>query len=1041
MKPWGFCSALSVAMVSFSAMSGACAAASENAHLVRVNKLDGKLQVVVDGQMFAEYRYEGSPNPVIYPILGPHGVPMTRSFPIETGVAGEAKDHPHHRSMWFTHGSVNGIDFWSKNPGAGTIVQRGAAEIAEGPGYATIVTHNGWVGPEGQEVCSDEREITFRAHADARMIDWKVTIHASQRELVFGDTKEGTMGIRMHPNLRLKNDPQQGVTTAAGRAVNSSGISDQAVWGKRARWVDYHGPIEGHTVGIAIFDHPTNPRHPTWWHAREYGLVAANPFGVHDFENKPAGTGDMKISANERVTFRYRFVFHEGDAKEANIDQLYEDYATGGLENGLGRVLPIGELPHDSRLGPLKDLDGYFPLAVPATVEACQTRAAKIRRRILVANGLWPMPAKGPIRATVHGLVDRADYTVEKVFLESYPGHFVTGSLYRPKNRKGPHAAVLSPHGHWPNGRFHDHGRNVIRDQIIAGGERFETSGRHPLQARCAQLARMGCIVFHYDMEGYADSQQLSLALVHRHSEPRLDFDTPENWGFFGAQATLRLQSVMGLQTYNSIRALDWICSLPEVDSSRIGVTGASGGGTQTMILAAIDPRVAVSVPAVMVSTAMQGGCTCENASCLRVGTGNVEFAGLFAPKPLCITAADDWTHELATKGLPELRQLYQLLGSPDNVMAATRVEFKHNYNYVNRAVMYDWMNKHLGLGLDTPVVEEDFEPLSIEEMSVWNDQHPMPTGGAEHERALLQAMTKASDQKIAELMPRDAASWQKYREVVGGAFETLVGRGLPTAGSIARVRIEKHDRGEFFEFRDLVQYSAQGEELPVVMLHPKDGVGEVVLWIDGRGKQALYTPAGTPQPQILRLLKAGRSVVGVDLVYQGEFLPDGQPPRQARKVENPRDFAGYTLGYNPALFAQRVHDILTLISFVIHDQHAAGQVHLVGVQGAGPWAAVARAIAGDQVQRAAIDTGGFRFQSLTSWRDVNLLPGAVKYGDLPALLALSAPHRLWIAGEGNEMPGIVAAAYQFAGGGAPEMSVLDDPHRIEEELVTWLLK
>ena len=196
----------------------------------------------------------------------------------------------------------------------------------------------------------------------------------------------------------------------------------------------------------------------------------------------------------------------------------------------------------------------------------------------------------------------------------------------------------------------------------------------------------------------------------------------------------------MGLQTYNSIRALDWLAGRDDVDPRRIGVTGASGGGTQTFILAAIDPRPAAAFPAVMVSTAMQGGCTCENASYLRVGTGNVEIAALIAPRPLGMTAADDWTKEIATKGLPELKAHYRMLGVEDRVMAKPLLQFPHNYNYASRAVMYQFFNKHLKLGLPEPIVEGDFKPLSVAEMSVWDAAHPRPPGGEHYERSLLAA-------------------------------------------------------------------------------------------------------------------------------------------------------------------------------------------------------------------------------------------------------------------------------------------------------------
>ena len=169
----------------------------------------------------------------------------------------------------------------------------------------------------------------------------------------------------------------------------------------------------------------------------------------------------------------------------------------------------------------------------------------------------------------------------------------------------------------------------------------------------------MGCVVFHYDMVGYADSQQIG----HRQ-------------GFLDVEAELRLQSFMGLQTWNSVRALDFVMSLPDVDPSRVAITGASGGGTQTFLLTGIDDRLTAAFPAVMVSTAMQGGCVCENCSYLRVGTGNIELAGLFAPRPLGMSGANDWTLGIERKGLPELKALYRLYGAEDRVLARCFPQF-----------------------------------------------------------------------------------------------------------------------------------------------------------------------------------------------------------------------------------------------------------------------------------------------------------------------------------------------------------------------------
>ncbi|OHB80744.1 MAG: hypothetical protein A2V98_18970 [Planctomycetes bacterium RBG_16_64_12] len=702
------------------------------------------------------------------------------------------------------------------------------------------------------------------------------------------------------------------------------------------------------------------------------------------------------------------------------------------------RVLPPGELPNDRRLGELKTLNGYFPFSPCASPEAWAKRSERVRRQMLVATGMWPMPTKTPANAVIHGKVDRGEYTVEKVYLESFPGHFVTGNLYRPKGRTGPGPGVLCPHGHWANGRFYDAGEKALADQIAAGAEKFDPSGRYPLQARCAKLARMGSTVFHYDMVGYADSVQLA----HRPGL-REQMNTPENWGYFSPQAELRMQNMMGLQTYNSTRVLDWFSELPEVDPGRIAVTGASGGGTQTFILCAIDPRPAVAFPAVMVSTAMQGGCTCENACYLRVGSGNIEIAALIAPRPLGMTAADDWTQEIETKGLPELKQHYRMLGVEDLVMAQY-FHFPHNYNYVSRSVMYDWLNKHLKLGQQEPIVEEDFEPIEPSELSVWDDEHPKPAAGDDYERSLLRWITEDSEKQMAALVPSDAGSLARYREIVGGAVDVMIGRGLPETGTIKLEADPKEEIDDYVMVRGLVRYADQGEEVPMVALAPKEWNHQVVIWIDAAGKQALFDDAGKPKPAVRRLLSAGMGVVGVDLFGQGEFTADGKALAKARLAESGRGdwagYAGYTFGYNHPVFSQRVHDVLSLVALA-RSVESIEKVHLVGLSGAGHWVAAARAQAGGAVDRAVVDTGGFRFANLTAFDDPDFLPGGAKYLDLPGMLALSAPGELWLGGEGSEAPEVVAAAYRAVG--SPDNLTVSDgePPQREAAALAWLLR
>ena len=699
------------------------------------------------------------------------------------------------------------------------------------------------------------------------------------------------------------------------------------------------------------------------------------------------------------------------------------------------RALPEGTLPQDARLQPLKDLDGYFPFRPASSTAAWSERAQRVRRQLLVSLGLWPMPDKTPLRPVIHGAVDCGDYAVEKVYFESYPGFYVTGSLYRPKGKTGKLPAVLCPHGHWNNGRFYDQGQDGVRQEISQGAERFEDGGRSPLQSRCVQLVRMGCVVFFYDMIGYADSVQITQDLAHGFAKQRPEMNTTENWGLFSPQAEAHLQSVMGLQTWDSIRALDFLTGLPEVDANRVAVTGASGGGTQTFILCALDPRPAVAFPAVMVSTAMQGGCTCENASLLRIDTGNVEIAALFAPKPLGMTAADDWTKEMPAKGFPELKKHFAMMGAADHVSLKPLLHFGHNYNYVSRAAMYAWLNQHLKLGCPTPVIEEDYRRLSTAELSVWDATHPKPEGGPDFERKLLRYVT---DQDQTHLQPA-LESLARYREVVGGAVDILIGRNLDEVGRIELKQVSLADRGSHRELVGLLLNESRHEELPVIILRPKESKQRTILWIDGKGKSALFS-GGQPSPEVQQLLDAGCTVIGLDLLFQGEFLAAGETVNQTRRVKNPRESAAFTLGYNSALFAQRVDAILTAVKYAREKENQSATLAVVGLNGAGHWVAAAVAQARGAVSCAVVDTAGFRFGKLLDLRDVNFLPGGAKYWDLPGMLALAAPAKLWLSGEGDQAPDVVRRVYALANADSNVTAFKGDPAQASRTAIQWLI-
>ncbi|MEN9677099.1 MAG: hypothetical protein RIS76_2995, partial [Verrucomicrobiota bacterium] len=595
------------------------------------------------------------------------------------------------------------------------------------------------------------------------------------------------------------------------------------------------------------------------------------------------------------------------------------------------------------------------------------------------------------------GRVDQGEYTVEKVYFESLPGFFVTGNLYRPARIQGKIPAVLFTHGHWKDARLSESGDDELRREIATGAERFEEGGRSRFQSMCVQLARMGCVVWQWDMLGDSDCLQISSELNHGFSKQRPEMNTPENWGLFSPRAESHLQSTMGLQTWNAIRSLDFVLSLPEVDPRRVAVTGASGGGTQTMILAALDPRITLSFPAVMVSTAMQGGCTCENASLLRVDTGNVEFAALAAPRPQGLTTADDWTRELATKGFPDLRKLYQLLGAQDQVMLHRGEHFPHNYNAVSRSAFYGWLNRHFGLGQTDPVIERDYVRLGRDQLTVWDAAHPRPaTADAEFERRLLRGLSEDARRQMDEASKDPAA----FAALCGPAAEIVLGRTLGRAGAVTWNQLTKEDQGTWWNIGGRLQNETYREEIPATFAYPKTWNGRTVLWLTDSGKSGLFRN-GRLVAEVQRLVDAGTTVCGIDLLYQGDFLAGGPAVTYTRRVKNPREAAAYTFGYNRALFAQRVHDVLTTLQFIRTHERPSRQVGAVALDPVtGTVLAAALAVAGDGLDFAACDTHGFRFGSVVDLQDVRFLPGGAKYGDLPGLLSLGRVQTLWVAGE-----------------------------------------
>jgi hypothetical protein len=299
-----------------------------------------RIAVEIDGKPYTEFFLSADGNkPYVYPLRTASGVVVTRHFPMEE-FPGETKDHPHHRGMFFSHGEINGYNFWAteatpppganatrRGPGSGTLAARRGSmrltkvvELENGKRSGTIQAIFDGLDPKGKPIMTETRTLTFYSDPKLRTIDYDIKIDAIEK-LNFGDTKEGTFGIRLATSIT--EDAKLG-----GRMVNAEGKQgEKEVWGKRSPWLDYSGPVDGQTVGVLVMDHPSNPRHPTYWHTRAYGLLGANIFGVHDFLNDKTQDGSMVVEPGQSIRFRYRVVIHPGDVSGVDAPAQFKKFA------------------------------------------------------------------------------------------------------------------------------------------------------------------------------------------------------------------------------------------------------------------------------------------------------------------------------------------------------------------------------------------------------------------------------------------------------------------------------------------------------------------------------------------------------------------------------------------------------------------------------------------------------------------------------------------------------------------------------------------
>jgi hypothetical protein len=494
------------------------------------------------------------------------------------------------------------------------------------------------------------------------------------------------------------------------------------------------------------------------------------------------------------------------------------------------------------------------------------------------------------------------------------------------------------------------------------------------VQHRCIRWAKLGAVVFMYDMVGYNDSKPFTHAFLN---------DRLRRWGL----------SLFTLQTWNSIRALDWITSLPDVDPARIGCTGESGGGTQTFILTALDDRIKVAAPVVMVSDWFQGGCVCENAAGLRRGTDNVEFAALAAPRPMILVGATgDWTAKTMSLAFPAIRGVYSLVGAIDRLEAQV-FDFPHNYNQTSRNAVYAFMGRWLlGIEDSASTREGDQTPEKPEAILTFDAEHPAPD--RKTPKQLEDALIQTIGDELEALSPaRNPTTWQAASRFLETALKLRVGVVPPGPEALSHREIRRVDREGVRIVHSQVGRRADGEAIPVVRLFPTHPNGRLTVLADARGKAALADADGGLSELAKALLARGQSVVGFDPLFVGESIDPAAPVPHRPEVDHFHT-------YNPSVAADQMQDLATVLAWA-GAQPDVREVSLAAKGLAGVQALLARPVLGG-LARTVVDLDGAEDTDGSADLPPAVdLPGLYQFGGLRAAAALSAPSPLWIVRPG----------------------------------------
>ena len=635
----------------------------------------------------------------------------------------------------------------------------------------------------------------------------------------------------------------------------------------------------------------------------------------------------------------------------------------------------------DRRAVEVRTLDTAYTFTPCADKDAWLARARYLREQVLVSAGLWPMPEKHPLNAQVFGRIERSDYSVEKVYFESHPGFYVTGNLYRPVGKPGPFPGVLSPHGHWAYGRL-------------------ENGANGSIPARCISLARQGYVVFSWDMVGYNDSRQVE----HRLLDERL-----AQWGV----------GSLSLHLWNSIRSVDFLESLPDVDRSCLACTGASGGGTQTFLLTAVDDRIKVSAPVNMISHYMQGGDVCENAPNLRLDTNNMEIGALTAPRPmLMVSAAGDWTRDTPRIEFPAVRSVYELLGARDKVETVQFIA-DHNYNRDSREAVYAWFGRWVLGKTDAALFKEAEYQVELPSDLLVFFGREVPKE-AKTQPQIVDALIESRRAQLEALRPRDAAGLAHFREVLGPAYRHALAAEYPATDAV----LESPSGSDTTAgTRDLlVGRRGRGDRVPVRVWTPlAGGTEEAVLVVHPDGIEGASAHAAS---LVDPLRRQGRLVASLDAFDTG----------RARASRDTSD--RFFTTYNRTDDAHRVQDILTALAW-LKRQPGIRRVGLVGLERAGLWCLLAQALAPglDAVVADADTLATERDEAYLTRLPIPLLRSA---GGFETALTLGLGTRLRVHNTGGVFDTAAAVASGRATGAGERLQVSREK-LTDADVVAWV--